>query len=1090
MLSRSILFFTLTFCLVVSPSPATCQPPPPPVKRTTTAPPKPAVKAVSQTSQAKQDLEKLNLGERPQLILDPQGAQGYVYDIDFSWPSGEQLAIAAGKEVRILDSSNGRVLQTLRGERDNTMYGETLSVAFSPDGNDLLVGIHSETDEGSIRVYSTKDYTQIKSLTGQSAPIRQLAFSRSGKTLAAVSADGEIILWDWPQKRQRLKIPPRTSVNTVYSFVSFPTDDENCLLVGYSSGPEIIDSYTGKKKTAQDNLPAVLNEWMNSYYGQKFVFKSGLLPNCWDFSLSQGSWIGSYQASNPTGFGVGVWKTGQQAAEDNYAKHSWYISAVDISPDGSKCASADQAGEVHIWNQKTQTQLAINKPYGNKLYDVQLKFEEGLPRISYSSQPYKGDRWGLNSFGACDQEISFSEALMMRFLDFAVVSNEETTNREQTSVTSEKDAENRFISMKTGGSQIGRYQVRKNVLPSLISLPPQSYFDPSVSVMLGDGEGALALLDMKREREKVIYLGHDSMISGVSYPDASNVFATSSTDCTIKIWPLKIPPLQGGWDFLHENGRVTKLKPSTSSTKAGVKVGDKIVSFDGLTMTDLQKLRIYGEYKYQPGQEVLVVMDRDGKNYSYSLTLVEDAPWVDPLVSIFVHKDQWIAWSPTGFYCCSPGADRFVGWHVNQGPSKSADFFQLKQYQEIFYRPDVISRIIETGSEEEGIQFAESTAKSSVKSLGGDLRNSEQFELAKPPSVTAALVAVSDDQTAKIECIVSAANLPVTSLDVIVDGIRVNGPEVDLDPGETKTIEVSVPLTKKNEVAQIVARNDQLESKPEVVQLPKKSTTSREPKPSLHALIIGCHEYSIKELGLPAVKNDVDKFREALALHKEGELYSDVTLTECIGTKATLADIKRAMDRIDEIATDNDVVLVYVGAHSDFDAKTQEYYIAPYDFDGVSYRASALKWDDVITWLDSLPRCTRIVLLDTCYSGAATRVKTASRATPENRLANDRHGVILIASSASDQVSRTNKADNRFGAFTYSMLKLISSPDYEIDKDKIFGLNEIEYHLQSLVRTATDNKQVPIVVKPEHFDSTRGIFQLVEGLSLKSDAKP
>jgi hypothetical protein len=70
------------------------------------------------------------------------------------------------------------------------------------------------------------------------------------------------------------------------------------------------------------------------------------------------------------------------------------------------------------------------------------------------------------------------------------------------------------------------------------------------------------------------------------------------------------------------------------------------------------------------------------------------------LVSIFVGQaDEWVAWTPEGYYTASPGGERYVGWHVNRGVDKAAEYYGVGEFRG-FRRPDVVGRTLELGDAE------------------------------------------------------------------------------------------------------------------------------------------------------------------------------------------------------------------------------------------------------------------------------------------------------------------------------------------------------------------------------------------------------
>lgn len=78
------------------------------------------------------------------------------------------------------------------------------------------------------------------------------------------------------------------------------------------------------------------------------------------------------------------------------------------------------------------------------------------------------------------------------------------------------------------------------------------------------------------------------------------------------------------------------------------------------------------------------------------------------LLAFFPHKDgrRWVVWTPSGYYDASPGGEDLIGWHLNQGRDRAADFFPVGRFRAAYYRPDVIDRILETLDEAEALRLA------------------------------------------------------------------------------------------------------------------------------------------------------------------------------------------------------------------------------------------------------------------------------------------------------------------------------------------------------------------------------------------------
>jgi hypothetical protein len=57
---------------------------------------------------------------------------------------------------------------------------------------------------------------------------------------------------------------------------------------------------------------------------------------------------------------------------------------------------------------------------------------------------------------------------------------------------------------------------------------------------------------------------------------------------------------------------------------------------------------------------------------------------------------DWLAWTPDGYFDCSPGALRSFGWHLDRGPDQLAGFAPPEQFRDKLQRPDVLRKLLAT----------------------------------------------------------------------------------------------------------------------------------------------------------------------------------------------------------------------------------------------------------------------------------------------------------------------------------------------------------------------------------------------------------
>ena len=72
--------------------------------------------------------------------------------------------------------------------------------------------------------------------------------------------------------------------------------------------------------------------------------------------------------------------------------------------------------------------------------------------------------------------------------------------------------------------------------------------------------------------------------------------------------------------------------------------------------------------------------------------------WQHLLAVYMTEGDDWIAWTPAGYYACSAGGERLVGWQINRGLGRKPSFYTAEQFSKQFWRPDVIKLLLTKGS--------------------------------------------------------------------------------------------------------------------------------------------------------------------------------------------------------------------------------------------------------------------------------------------------------------------------------------------------------------------------------------------------------
>ena len=149
----------------------------------------------------------------------------YIQSIAFSPDEKELIASHyLDHNAKLSSVESGDLIGTFRGHSSDFDIGSVASVAFSPDGNELLTG----SDRGELILWNKKRGGKIISVQAHNQSILSLAFSPDGKRVITGSEDNTAKLWD--AKTGRLIMTCKSHKGDVCSVVF--SHDGNQILTG------------------------------------------------------------------------------------------------------------------------------------------------------------------------------------------------------------------------------------------------------------------------------------------------------------------------------------------------------------------------------------------------------------------------------------------------------------------------------------------------------------------------------------------------------------------------------------------------------------------------------------------------------------------------------------------------------------------------------------------------------------------------------------------------------------------------------------------------------------------------------------------
>jgi WD40 repeat protein len=434
----------------------------------------------------------------------------------------------------------------------------------------------------------------------------------------------------------------------------------------------------------------------------------------------------------------------------------------------------------------------------------------------------------------------------------------------------------------------------------------------------------------------------------------------------------------------------------------------------------------------------------------------------DPLLSLFFAGNDWIAWTPEGYYAASGGGEKLMGWQVNNGADRLATFHPAAQFRKSLYRPDVIKLLLKTGSVEKALEAADQArgARTEATEVGNVL----------PPSVR--LLAPAKNQKvsdAAVEVRARASSTgshPVTALQLLLDGrplmgqgglVRVESPRLgDVDASWNITFTPGKHrLTVRAESAVSSGLSEEVEvayTAPDLAELP-----------SLYVLAVGISDYP-GPLKLNYASKDAQTLANAFQARSK-TLFAKVEVKEITDKKATQREILKGITWLSKKMTQRDVGVVFLAGHGEI-ANNGSFYFLPADVDPDEIAATGVHAEQIKTMLAAMPGKI-VLLLDACHAGAASKQKrrTAGALTDDliRDLAADERGIIVMGASTGRQFSLESD-EHKQGLFTLALVEGLQGKAKQVD-GQVY-LHHLDAYVTDRVRELSRGEQSPTTARP------------------------
>jgi hypothetical protein len=399
------------------------------------------------------------------------------------------------------------------------------------------------------------------------------------------------------------------------------------------------------------------------------------------------------------------------------------------------------------------------------------------------------------------------------------------------------------------------------------------------------------------------------------------------------------------------------------------------------------------------------------------------------------------------------------------------DFYRADQYVKTLERPAVLQRLLPAGNLDEALRQAAVQPKVETQEvLPQHIAATPVIEIVSPRAgeliregsakVTARIgvPAPGDLVRAKLY----ANGVVATQRRLIREQAVPGGTELEY--------EWTVPLpSDPQNLIQLVALSDAPTAAlgNVLIERPDPATAARPPQLSIIA--VGVNRYADPAItALDYSRADAEAILQAFRDRSSG-LYTVRQSLLLANEEVTRDKWRKTLENLtaelSEHVLPDDLIILFLAGHGVVDPKTERYYFVGHDLQVEDYLAgkytACISWDDFRV-LSDIP-CRKLVVLDTCHSGALQPLSTRSLKTAVRALQEDVF-LSVTASTGNEQ----SEEDERWGhgAFTKSLLEALDGRA-DTSADGLVTLRELVRYTQQAVPKLTEGRQNPTAAPDE-----------------------
>ena len=436
------------------------------------------------------------------------------------------------------------------------------------------------------------------------------------------------------------------------------------------------------------------------------------------------------------------------------------------------------------------------------------------------------------------------------------------------------------------------------------------------------------------------------------------------------------------------------------------------------------------------------------------------------LLALYPHTDRkrWIVWTPKGYFDADKDAEELIGWHLNRGSDREAEFYDASHFFEQFYHPELVARVLRTTE-------ADTAA---LQYFGQQERVNLAVGFTSPPTATIMAAALNAQMNQEeIDVTVTAEDqgggigeIRLYHNDKLV-GADTRGVSVTAGAGiqKQRILPFHIRLVQgENDLRAVAISTARIEGKSFELRITFKGPQKQA---ALHLIAVGINQYQNSALNLNFAQPDAAGILKFFS-SASSTLFRTVNITELFNNGATKAELLAKLRGLKSTAPE-DVVIVYLAGHGE--SVGPDWYFLPHE---VVYperpeevRQKGLSSQEIKDLVMQIGAKKVLLLMDACKSGFALQAFSARGADERLALAQlaRASGVHIVAASTKDQFA-SEVQELGHGLFTYTLLEGLQGQADGSPKDGVVTVREllafVETRLPELSLKFRAERQYPV----------------------------